>query len=175
MGVLFQKHLLSEPCTGWLGRKKAGPGLRTSCQCPSPSFSNYQLINNEVSPVSPPTPSCHTPDYFQSTSRCHHFICKYSPCAPLKTWWTVTRQASLSMVFSRWEYWCGLPCLPPEDLPNPGIEPMSFMSPALADKFFTTSATWEVLHFNRLPLLSLSVSKLSYLEKVDLVPSLHGK
>ena len=45
--------------------------------------------------------------------------------------------------FSRQEYWSGLPCPPPRDLPNPGIEPGSFMSPALAGEFFTTSATWE--------------------------------
>ena len=38
---------------------------------------------------------------------------------------------------------CGLPCPPPGDLPNPGIEPMSLMSPALAGRFFTTHATWE--------------------------------
>ena len=36
----------------------------------------------------------------------------------------------------------GLP-RPPGDLPNPGIEPMSLMSPALAGKFFTTHAAWE--------------------------------
>ena len=41
------------------------------------------------------------------------------------------------------EYWSGLPCPPPEDLPNPGIEPTSLMSPALAGGYFTTSATWE--------------------------------
>ena len=32
---------------------------------------------------------------------------------------------------------------PPGDLPDPGIEPMSFMSPALAGSFFTTDATWK--------------------------------
>ena len=37
--------------------------------------------------------------------------------------WTVARQAPLSMGFSRQEYWSGLPCPPPADLPNPGIEP----------------------------------------------------
>ena len=37
--------------------------------------------------------------------------------------WTVTRQAPLSMGFSRQEYWGGLPCPPPGDLSNPGIEP----------------------------------------------------
>ena len=39
--------------------------------------------------------------------------------------WTVALQAPLSMGFSRQEYWSGLPCLPPGDLPNPGIEPRS--------------------------------------------------
>ena len=36
---------------------------------------------------------------------------------------TVALQASLSMGFSRQEYWNGLPCPPPEDLPYPGIKP----------------------------------------------------
>ena len=57
--------------------------------------------------------------------------------------WTVTRQASLSMGYSRREYWSGLPYPPPGDLPVPGIEPGSLMSPALAGMFFTTCATWE--------------------------------
>ena len=58
---------------------------------------------------------------------------------------TVARQAPLSMGFSRQEYWHGLPCPPPGDLPDLGIEPGSLMSPALSGKFFTTSATWEAL------------------------------
>ena len=36
------------------------------------------------------------------------------------TLWTIARQAPLSMEFSRQEYWSGLPCPPPRDLPNPG-------------------------------------------------------
>ena len=40
--------------------------------------------------------------------------------------------------FSRQEYWSGLPFLPPGDLPNPGIEPASPESPALAGRFFAT-------------------------------------
>ena len=47
--------------------------------------------------------------------------------------------------FSRQDYWSGLPCPLPGDLPNPGIEPESLMSPALASGFFTTSATREAL------------------------------
>ena len=45
--------------------------------------------------------------------------------------WTVACQASLSIIFSRQEYWSGLPCPPPEDPPNPGIEPPSPVAPAL--------------------------------------------
>ena len=47
-----------------------------------------------------------------------------------------------SMGFSRQEYWSGLPFPSPEDLPDPGIEPMSLKSPALAGGFFTTDTTW---------------------------------
>ena len=45
--------------------------------------------------------------------------------------WTVACQAALSMGFSRQEYWSGLPCPPPGDLPDPGMEPRSPASPAL--------------------------------------------
>ena len=45
--------------------------------------------------------------------------------------WTVAHQALLSMGFSRQEYWSGLLCPPLGDLPNPGIKPMSPVSPAL--------------------------------------------
>ena len=57
--------------------------------------------------------------------------------------WAAVHQASLSMGLSRQEKWSGLPLPPPGDLPNPGIEPMSLVSPALAGGFFTTGATWE--------------------------------
>ena len=60
-----------------------------------------------------------------------------------ETHWTAAHQAPLSMWFSRQEYWNGLSCPPPGDLPNPGNESASLMSPALAGGFFTTSATWE--------------------------------
>ena len=46
--------------------------------------------------------------------------------------------------FSRQEYWRGLPCLPPGDLPNPGMEPTSLIFLALTGRFFITSATWEI-------------------------------
>ena len=52
--------------------------------------------------------------------------------------WTVAHQAPLFMGFSRQEYWNRLPCPPPGDLPNPGLEPTSLVSPAFAGRFFTT-------------------------------------
>ena len=65
-------------------------------------------------------------------------------------------QAALSMAFSRQEYWSGMLCPPPGNLPDPGIEPMGsimlsslpeesmslLLSPAQVGGFFTTSATW---------------------------------
>ena len=49
----------------------------------------------------------------------------------------------LSVGFSRQESWSGLPCPPLGGLPDTGMESTSLMSPALAGRFFTTSATWE--------------------------------
>ena len=54
------------------------------------------------------------------------------------------RQAPLSMGFSRHEYWGGLPFPPPGDLPDPGVEPVSLTSLALAGGLFTPSVPWEV-------------------------------
>ena len=54
-----------------------------------------------------------------------------------ETPWTVAHQAPLSMGFFRQEYWSRLPFSTPGGLPNPGIEPMSLSSPALAGRFFT--------------------------------------
>ena len=50
--------------------------------------------------------------------------------------WTIAFQVPLPLGFSRQEYWSGLPCPPPGDLPDPGIEPES---PALAGRSFTTA------------------------------------
>ena len=57
--------------------------------------------------------------------------------------WTVTWQVPLSMGLSKQEYWSRLPCPLPGDRLNPGIEPASLLSPALAGRFLTTSATWD--------------------------------
>ena len=57
--------------------------------------------------------------------------------------WAIDHQAPLSMEFPRQENWSGLPFPSPEDLPDPGIEPISLEFPVLVGGFFTTLATWE--------------------------------
>ena len=51
------------------------------------------------------------------------------------------------MEFSRQEGWSGLPFPTPWNHPDPGIKHASLVSPALAGRFFTTSATWEASFF----------------------------
>ena len=83
--------------------------------------------------------------YTHRHTQTHTHVCVYAQSLQLylfATLWTIARQAPLSMGFSRQEYWSGLPCSPPGDLPNP----RSLMSPALAGRFFTTSTTWEATH-----------------------------
>ena len=68
---------------------------------------------------------------------------RFSYVQLFETLWTISCQAPLSMRFSRQEYWSGVSCPPPGDLPDPGIKPTSLTSLALAGRFFTISATWE--------------------------------
>ena len=51
-----------------------------------------------------------------------------------------THQAPLFMEFSRQEYWSGLPCPSPGDLPDPGINFWSSAFPAWQVEFFTTES-----------------------------------
>ena len=69
-------------------------------------------------------------------------LSRFSHIRVFATLWTVARQAPLSMGFSRQEYWTGLPCSPPGDLPDPGIKPVSLTSSTLAGEFITTRASW---------------------------------
>ena len=57
-------------------------------------------------------------------------LSRFSHVRLFATPWTVARLAPLSLGFSRQEYWSGLPCCPPEDLPDPGTEPASLSSQA---------------------------------------------
>ena len=81
-------------------------------------------------------------------SVCYMCVLSHFSCVRLfVTLWTVAHQASLCMEhcpFSRKEYWSGLAFPSSGDLPDPGIEPVSW-SPALASELSTTPATWEAM------------------------------
>ena len=61
------------------------------------------------------------------------------------TLWTIAHQAPLFMEFSRQEYWSGLSSPTPRDLPDPGIELASPVSPVLAGRFFATAPPGKAL------------------------------
>ena len=73
-------------------------------------------------------------------------------CAQLfVTLWTVAHQPPLSTGFSRQEYWNELPCLPPGDLPNPGIQTCVSCNSCIAGGLFTAEPPWKPLpYFNSL-------------------------
>ena len=74
---------------------------------------------------------------------CTRALSHFSRVQLFVTLWTVACQAPLSMGFPIQEYWSRLPFPSPGYLPDPGIEPTSFMSRALTGGFFATSATRE--------------------------------
>ena len=92
-------------------------------------------------------------------------LSSFSHVCLFATLWMVARQAPLSMRFSRQEYQGGLPCPPPGDLPNPGIQPTRLMSAVLAGSFFTISPTWDPLtnmssnHHLHLMVLGLNICR----------------
>ena len=93
---------------------------------------------NDLVVVDTLLPSCHDKVFYMCVC-----VSRFSHVRLFATLWTVAHQAPLSMGFFRQEYWSGLPCLPPGDLPDLGIKLMPLMSPALAGGFFTTCTTWE--------------------------------
>ena len=74
--------------------------------------------------------------------------------------------------FSKQEYWTGLLCPSPGDLPDPGIKPVSLTSLAFAGRFFTTSATWEAHTF---VLICLSSERKVGVTSKNGYITLHGK
>ena len=88
------------------------------------------------------------PNHKQSECCCWWLNCfsRVRPATP----WAGTHQASLSVGFSRQEDWSGLPFPPLGHLPKPVIEPASLMSPALAGRFFTSSAARKISSWNEL-------------------------
>ena len=82
-------------------------------------------------------------------------VCVWSlvqPCLTLCDPMDSVHQAPLSMGFSRQTIGLGCHFPPPGDLPYPGTEPWSFVSPALAGRFLTTHTTWEAPQYDWYPL-----------------------
>ena len=112
----WRSHMLREVAK----RRKPKPTVET--RDPHPPI--LQMLLTGLTPMGCKTPILHS-------------------CSKRGDPWTVARQAPLSLGFSRQEHWSGLPFASPGDHPNPGIKPASLRSPALAGRFFTTSAIWE--------------------------------
>ena len=130
------------PVTGWRDR--------TSSCWGSKSFGSPKATHQESTPIviaqPGPISACDTHQgntaIYQYTDGWFSMLC----CV----WLFVTPraavcQASLSMGFSKQEYWSGLPFLSPRKSPVPGIEPTSLASPALTGGFFTTAPpAWQL-------------------------------
>ena len=94
---------------------------------------------------------------YQFVSTCLGYVCVLSCFSCVQrfvTLWTVTSQAPLCMRFPKQEYWSGLPCLPPGDLPNPEIK---FKSPVQADSLLLepsgkASLAYSTQLFNQIPI-----------------------
>ena len=81
-------------------------------------------------------------------------VCFFSHVQLFATPRTVICQAPLSMGLSRQKYWSGLPCPPPGDLPDPGIQPKSLVSVSciscIAGRLFTTEPPGKAVYYPRL-------------------------
>ena len=131
----------------WLFLGLGTADLQTGCHTISPPSSQAFELGTEITYWFSWVSSLPTVDLATSQLL---YTCTYAcmlscfRCVwPFATLWTVALQAPVSMGFSRQEYCSGLPHPPPGDLPNPGIELVSPMSPVSAGKLFTTSATWK--------------------------------
>ena len=145
----------------WEWKNSCGGKQRASQVTPVPSLPHHQSFNKTRTSGGGPSTPLETDHCEQSESREAVFwlrdphalhlallffqmvvmitiwciLSRFSLAQLFSTLWTVACQTPLSMGFSRQEYWGGLPCPPPEDLPDPGTEPASLMSPALAGRF----------------------------------------
>ena len=127
-----------------INRSLVAAAPRVSCQLPSVHLA-HPGIRNSADSVNSETfgtvsrMGSNTSYWSQRFSHVHMKCVCVSVCLAAKsiltlaTPWIVARQASLSMGFSRQEYWSGLPFPSPGDLPHRGIQPLS---PALTDGFF---------------------------------------
>ena len=134
----FDKHTVMEPPLQLRYRIFSSPlkySLMQYSQCLAPS---HVLLSLWL-----PFPECRIKKTIEYPF--NFVLSRFSHIQLFATLWTVACQASLSIGFSRQEYWSGLPFPPLGKLSDPGIKPASLMSPELAAWFFTTSSTWEAI------------------------------
>ena len=99
------------------------------CMGPSPWF--FMMLKSSYS--SPPPQNLPRCPMFHRRKPMQACILSCFSCIRLcVTLWTIALQVPLSMGFSRWESWSGLPCPPPGDLPDPGIESVSLRSACIS-------------------------------------------
>ena len=96
---------------------------------------NQELYECAVLKAPPPSPVKPSDDCVCLVAQMGPSLCGPMECSP--------PGSSVHGIFSRQEHWSGVPFPPPGDLPDPGIEPRFPVSPPVAGRFFTTSATWE--------------------------------
>ena len=118
-----------------LERRHKHPLLRFSCLQPSLYDSHLSWLTNFISTrILPHSEMDHLEQLHRSgfLQKDLSWVSEYivvvfvtKPCLTLETPWTIALHAPLSMRFSRQECWSGLPFPSPEDLPNPGIKPVS--------------------------------------------------
>ena len=106
--------------------------------------------------------------FFSHDNRCVVVFCMqgcvlsfFSHVRLCATLWTAACQASLSMGFSRQEYWSGLPSPLQEIFLTQGLNLCLLCLPALATGFFTTSATWEAQWYLTKTLICISIKEWS--------------
>ena len=114
----------------WLITKKMGKGFSQRSSINGSKAHEEEFNINSYSAV---PQKLNTSYHARALSRVQVFV----------TPWTVACWAPLSKGFSRQEYWSGLPCLPPGDLPHPGIEPTPLYVSCIGRQVLAISTTWE--------------------------------
>ena len=137
MPLLLQPHILAVPGTGPAGRgkpsqsspKKKALSVRLTWRLPVEAGAGG-LSRASSWPAEVGDASAINGRTGWGAAHCVCMLSRFSRVQLFVTLWTVAWQTTLSFGFSRQEYWSGLPCPPPRDLPNPGIKPTSLTSPA---------------------------------------------
>ena len=110
----------------------------------------FESVNNKTISLSYFDFYRNTKTFYVNLESCFSFVYICMACMKscfshvqlFETQWTVASQAPLSIGFSRQEYWSGLPCPSPGDLPHPQIKS------EVAGRFFNTSVTWEAIEWH---------------------------